>query len=140
MHAPKISAFRRALIRPATVSRRGFIKLGAGALAAGAVVSRGLQRPLLASAPADPVPIPIGSFGFHVNAPAFIDPPDADPVTITNFNGFSGLAYISGMVTRTNLVTHEEDRLPFDSADMRFMLGEYQGVDGRMHHGAFGFI
>jgi len=140
MHAMKMAAFRRAHSRPSTLSRRGFLRFGASALAAGAVVARGLRRPLLASAPADPVPIPIGSFGFHVNAPAFIDPEDVDPVTITNFNGFSGLAYISGMVTRTNLVTHEEDRLPFDSADMRFMLGEYQSADGRMHHGAFGFI
>ena len=140
MQPTKIAAFRRAHTRPSAVSRRGFIRLGAGVFAAGAVAARGLRRPLLASAPADPVPIPIGSFGFHVNAPAFIDSEDADPITITNFNGFSGLAYISGMVTRTNLVTQEEDRLPFDSADMRFMLGEYQGVDGRMHHGAFGFI
>jgi hypothetical protein len=92
MHATKMAAFRRAKSRPSTVSRRGFMRFGASALAAGALVGRGLRRPLLASAPADPVPIPLGSFGFHVNAPAFFDPEDADPVTITNFNGFSGLA------------------------------------------------
>ena len=65
---------------------------------------------------------------------------DAEPATITNFNGFVGLAYISGMVTRTNVKTGEKMRLPFVDSDMRFMKGEFRGTDGRMHHGAFAFI
>ncbi|HTK29305.1 MAG TPA: hypothetical protein VL309_07130 [Vicinamibacterales bacterium] len=149
MHAAVVARLRRtprrtlspaARFGPDALSRRGFLRFGAGALVGGAVVRRGLSRPLAAAAPADPVPIPIGSFGFHVNAPAAGDPDDADPVTITDFNGFSGLAYISGLVTRTNNVTKQEDVLPFLFADMRFMSGEYRGADGQIHQGTFGFI
>ena len=60
-----------------------------------------------------PVPIPGGTpvlgGDFHVFGPGFpgFDPPDAEPSTITDFNGFLGFAYISGEVTRTNTVTGE---------------------------------
>lgn len=72
--------------------------------------------------------------------PGLIDPIDAEPSTITDFNGFVGLAYISGMVTRTNTATGEERTLPFVNSDMRFMKGVFRGTDGRMHHGAFAFV
>jgi hypothetical protein len=55
-------------------------------------------------------------------------------------NGFTGLAYISGMVTQTNVQTGEQVRYPFLESDMRFMKGEFRGTDGRMHHGTFVFI
>jgi len=55
-------------------------------------------------------------------------------------NGFAGLAYISGMVTQTNVLTGEQLRFPFLDSDMRFMKGEFRGTDGRMHHGAFVLI
>ena len=40
---------------------------------------------------------------FHFFGPALpgLDPVDAEPITITNFDGFVGLAYPSGKVTRT---------------------------------------
>jgi hypothetical protein len=75
-------------------------------------------------------PTPDGSF----------DPIDAEPSTITNFNGFVGLAYISGTVTRTNTATGEVLTLPFVDSDMRFMKGVFRGTDGRLHHGAFAFV
>jgi hypothetical protein len=62
--------------------------------------------------------------------PAF-DPIDAEPAAITNFNGGVGLAYISGMVTQTNVKTGEKLRFPFVDSDMRFMKGEFQGTDRR---------
>ncbi|HEX5071991.1 MAG TPA: hypothetical protein VFW03_02225 [Gemmatimonadaceae bacterium] len=65
---------------------------------------------------------------------------DAEPATITNFNGFVGLAYINGMVTRRNRVTGETVELPFLGSDMRFMTGVYRGDDGRVRRGTFGFI
>jgi hypothetical protein len=101
------------------LSRRHFVRSATGAIAAGAALTSGLWTPLSAKErehdPANPVPIPIGSFGFHVNAPAFLDPVDADPSTITDFKGF--------MV-----------ELPFLSSDMRFMQSEYRGFDGRGGH------
>ena len=77
---------------------------------------------------------------FHVFGPAAIDPVDAEPSTITDFNGFVGLAYISGTVTRTNTATGEVLTLPFVNSDMRFMQGIFRGTDGYLHHGAFAFV
>jgi hypothetical protein len=95
-----------------------------------------------------PVPVPGGTpllgGSFHAFAPGppqlNIDPVDAEPITITNFNGFVGLSYTDGMATRTNTQTGETLRLPFLSSDMRFMQGEFRGADGRLHHGTFALV
>jgi hypothetical protein len=130
------------------MSRRQFIRTAAGVGAVATALGAGVWRPGQAKAHQahEPVPIPGGTpvFGgeFHVFGPGFpgFDPPDAEPSTITDFNGFLGLAYISGEVTRTNTVTGEVHTLPFVNNDMRFMKGNFRGTDGRMHHGAFAFI
>jgi len=75
-------------------------------------------------------PTPDGSF----------DPIDALPITIADFTGMFGLAYISGMCTRTNMETKKTERFPFNGADMRFMKGAYLGEDGKVHNGAYAFI
>ena len=127
------------------ISRRQFARNAARTAAIGATFGS-LLRPWRAEAKASfaPVPIPGGSpflgGAYHVFGPAAFDPIDAEPATITNFNGFSGLAYVSGMVTQTNIQTGEKLRFPFVDSDMRFMKGEFRGTDGRMHHGAFAFI
>ncbi len=72
--------------------------------------------------------------------PAAFDPVDAEPSTITNLNGFVGLAYISGMVTQTNTKTSQKARYPFVNSDMRFMQGNFRGTDGRIHQATFAFI
>ena len=130
---------------PATISRRQFARNAAGTSVLGATLGS-LWRPGLAEAKASfaPVPIPSGTpvlgGSYHVFGPAAFDPIDAEPSTITNLNGFVGLAYISGMVTQTNVKTGEKLRFPFVDSDMRFMNGEFQGTDRRMHHGAFALI
>lgn len=136
-------------------SRRRFVQTVAGAAAVGAALGGSLWRPgpLLADSAIPPVPIPGGSPGiaqlagqlFHVYAPGpagveGFDPPDAEPSTITDFSGDVGLAYISGMVRRTNRITGEVRELPFINSDMRFMAGAYRGADGQVHDGAFAFI
>ena len=120
------------------MTRRQFARTAAlgGALGSGLFKS-GLAKESASSPPIPsfaPVPIPGGSptlGGFyHVFGPASMglgDPIDAEPSTITNLNGFVGLAYISGMVTRTNTKTGEKLRLPFLESDMRFMKGEFRG-------------
>jgi len=108
----------------------------------GGALGSGLFRPALADTRASfaPVPIPGGSpydglnGMFHFFGPNSIDPIDAEPSTITNLNGFVGLAYISGMVTQTSTKTGEKLRLPFLTSDMRFMTGEFRGADGRTHY------
>jgi hypothetical protein len=145
MNLIQLASLRRRRGHP--LSRRHFVRSATGALAAGAALTSGVWTPLASASErrpehdlANPVPIPVGSFGFHVNAPAVLDPVDADPSTITDFQGFTGLAYISGMVSRTNRHTNAKVDLPFLGSDMRFMEGEYRGFDGRIRRGTFGFI
>ena len=146
----------------AILSRRQFVGSTAGSLAAAAglgsllaacgraddgfltsPISPGLSL-AKASAQAAPVPIPGGTpalgGAYHVWAPGGPDSIDAEPATITNFNGVAGIAYLSGLVTRTNRKTNAVDVLPFVDADMRFMQGVYRGVDGKPRQGTFGFV
>jgi len=136
---------RHAHVQPA-VSRRQFVRTSAGAVVGGAALGSGILRPSLAHAlsSSDPMPIPGGTpalgGGFHVYAPAAIDSVDAEPATITDFNGFVGLAYINGTVARRQKSTGRIDVLPFIGSDMRFMQGVYRAQDGRVRRGAFGLI
>ena len=147
------------------VSRRQFVGSTAGALAAAAgfgslLEACGRADDGLPTSPvslrltqdrapgqAAPLPIPGGSpllGGFHVWAPGPPSLPgdsvDAEPITITDFKGSVGLAYINGVVTRRRRSTGERVQLPFLSADMRFMSGVYRGADGRVRRGTFGLI
>jgi len=139
--------------RPYVISRRGFARI-----AAGAAFSAGVWIPGLAEAKEKdekekekksslPVPIRGGSpklgGSFHVFGPTpggSFDPIDAEPSTITDFNGFVGLAYISGTVQRTDKRTREVRTLPMISSDMRFMTGVFRGVDSRVHEGTFALV
>ncbi len=142
VHAGHAHLGRRAM------SRREFARTAAGAAVVGATLGTGLWRPGVARADGSfqPIPIPGGTPAlggvFHVFGPAsgLGDPPDAEPVTITDFNGFMGLAYISGMVTQLNMATGEIQRLPFVGSDMRFMQGVFRGTDGQLHQGAFALV
>jgi hypothetical protein len=113
--------------------------LKASAAAAGLVVGSRILPPgtALAHGSHEPVPIPGGTpllgGSFHVYAPGF-DPVDAEPATITDFNGFSGITFVSGSCTRNGT------ELPYLFNDMRFMTGTFRGADGNFHHGAFAFI
>ena len=108
------------------LSRRRFVGTAAGMLAADAILGRGS---------------PLGG-GFHFFGPGFpdFDPADAEPSTITDFNGTVGLAYISGTVRRTTISTGVSVDLPFFGNDMRFMDGVYRGVAGRVRQGTFALI
>src|SRR5262245_6795113 len=127
------------------MSRCQFTATAVGAAAFGAALGSGLSWPGLAKAQShEPKYIPGGTpllgGAFHVFGPALIDPIDAEPSTITDFNGFVGLAFISGTVRRTNTKTGEVRTLPYVNNDMRFMKGVFKGTDGRTHKGAFAFV
>jgi hypothetical protein len=131
------------------ISRRQFARTAAGAAMAGAVVGTGLWNPKRAEAFAssDPIPIPGGTpalgGAYHIFGPGpdgSLDPIDAEPSTITDFNGVVALAYINGTVTRTNTKTGEVRVLPTIFSDMRLMHGLYRGVDGKLHQGAFALV
>ena len=134
------------------MSRRRFIQTTGGVVVSGAALGPSfLQAQSMHrhddDHDQDPLPIPGGSpalgGGFHVYGPTpdgSFDPIDAEPATITNFHGDVGLAYISGMVTRTRMSTGARARLPFLSSDMRFMQGVYRGMDGKPREGTFALI
>ena len=125
------------------LSRRQFFRTTAGA---GIVLGAGLLLPKRAYACRGdnllPNPIPFsqkllpptrqyGPFHFYFPGPA---DQGHEPSLITDFNGFIGVAKASGTGK-----DGDGNALTF-SADMRFMKGEYVGVDGKNHRGAFSFI
>jgi hypothetical protein len=130
------------------LTRREFARTAAGTAVIGGALGSGLLKPGLADTRASFAPVPVpggtpllgGSFHVFVPAPSGGDPIDAEPITITNLDGFVGLSYTSGMVTRTNTQTGETLRLPFINADMRFMQGVFRGADGRIHQGTFALV
>jgi hypothetical protein len=91
-----------------------------------------------------PVPIPGGFVPFpgapliHVFAPGPVDlglmGENVEPNTITNFDGFSALAYVAGTAT-------DADGNSYTMAtDMRVFSGTYVSADGSVLHGTFAFI
>ena len=147
-HPSPTSRSGRSAAHAGPVSRRRFLRSTGGLAVAGAALGRQILDPqVLHAAGDDPLPLPVGTpalggvFRFFGPTPdGSFDPIDAEPSTITNFNGVVGLAYISGMVTRTHIQTGVIERLPFNGADMRFMHGTYLGVDGKPRRGAFALI
>lgn len=129
------------------LSRRQFLHTAMGAT--GLVLGAGLVSPARADGCADPRPIPGGldilGTGeiFHLRLPGYpgfgMDPATNDASVITDFNGQIGLSYIRGMGTHTDLATGAISHLPFE-VDLRFMKGEFVGLDGRHHHGAFALV
>jgi hypothetical protein len=126
------------------VTRRGFLGRTLGATAAGVGWGRGLASlagaasaiglPSLAVADdagsqVAPRPIPNGDFGTH----HFLPGRGKEVTTITDFHGFVGI----GQLTGTGTATGFPQKLNF-SVDNRFLAGEFVGVDGRHHRGAFG--
>ena len=127
-------------------SRRGFLQTVAGATAVGAVAGSSLFRatPAEASRPgiglAEPDPdhgrvLPRGA----VARPGATVPrrTGLDPATVYNFEGSSGLAFISGICERRNRKTGETRTLPYLFNDMRFMQGVFQGRDGHIRNATF---
>src|SRR6516164_1945015 len=95
------------------MTRRQFARAATGTAVLGGALGSGLFRPALAETRASFAPVPVpggtpllgGSFHVFAPAPTGADPIDAEPITITNFDGFVGLSYTNGMVTQTNTQT-----------------------------------
>jgi hypothetical protein len=96
------------------------------------------------AAGSDPKPIPGGFVPFpgapfiHVFAPGPVDSgfmgEDVEPNTITDFHGFSALAYPLGTATDADGNSY----VMFN--DMRVFSGTYVSMDGSVLHGTFAFI
>jgi hypothetical protein len=135
----------RCPIHRAGVSRRQFLQGAAGLTAVAATF--GSSVPRVESAPRAPgiglvTPIPttltIAGEEFHVQAPPFTGV-DSDPSTVYDFQGTAGLAFISGIVQRTDRKTGETRTLPYVFNDMRFMQGRFEGRDGHVRDATFVF-
>jgi hypothetical protein len=85
-----------------------------------------------------PIPNPFGGPDVHFRLPGPADSTNArtggEPSTITDFNGFIGVANVEGTGTDNN-----GNSLLWE-ADLRFMQGVYVGVDGNVHKGTFAFV
>jgi len=131
------------------MARRQFVRAAAGGTAA--LLGAGLWTPALAEheerAGVPPKPIPGGQtftqFGvpstefFHVLGPGFPDK-GVENSTITDFTGAIASAHILGTATQIQGGTRTPGLLV--DHDLRFMKGRYVGVDGKVHHGTFGFF
>ena len=119
--------------------RRGWLVI---AVAVASTLALAAGGPV-AAAPTDPVPIPggiqipDGPF-IHTFAPG---PEDlgfqgihVEPNTITNFDGFSAMAYVGGTATDADGNTYDMFN------DMRVYQGTYIAEDGSKQHGTFVFI
>lgn len=108
---------------------------GAGLGAAGLLGTQviGASPALAAQRAGDPRPIPGGIQPFGPNTEVFhLFPPGAgEPNSITDFNGFIGVANIDGAGNIPGL--------SFD-VDIRFITGEYIALDGRHSEATFGFL
>ena len=93
---------------------------------------------------AGPLPIPgifnpgLGGPDLHFQKPGPVDNTSGifggEPSSITDFNGFVGVAHVQGTGTDNSGNTL------FWDTDLRFMHGVYQGTDGRIHSGTFAFV
>jgi hypothetical protein len=134
---------------PSPMSRRRFLQGAAGLTVAGAAASSGLLDPLAAHATSPgigrvvPIPTTVEFFpgvASHVLAPPFLQGPDSDPSTVYNFQGATGLAYITGLVERRNRKTGETRTLPSNFNDMRFMTGRFRAHDGHVEQATFALV
>ena len=120
------------------LSRRGFLGTAAGVAGGASLVFA--QRPSNGAAPR-PIPGGIQPFGpgtevFHL----FPIGPGSEPSTITDFNGFVGGAEIQGPWTVSGPSAPGPIPPATYDADIRFMIGEYIGLEGRHQQGTFAFI
>jgi hypothetical protein len=133
------------------ISRRQLLARSAGLAAA--VTGAPFVFPAVARADkpglGEPGPIPggtqIGPFGFFhfyfptaanpVGATATIENGRGDPSLITDFNGFIGAGEWGPGTGKDQL-----GQTLYWQGDVRFMDGEYVGLDGRHRQGAFAFV
>lgn len=102
------------------------------------------SRTVHAEPPGDATPVPIPGFtiipGFedievHAFFPGFLgEDIDNEPSTLTNYRGFTALAYHAG----TAIDSDGNEYLFF--TDLRVFQGEYVSVDGTHHRGTFVLI
>jgi hypothetical protein len=134
------------------LSRRQVLGRTAGLAGVAALgTTLGLPAAATAAAPGggEPRPIPggtqIGGLGFFhfffptannpVGATDTIESGRGDPSLITDFNGFIGVGEWAGGTGKD-----QNDTPLFWAADLRFMDGEFVGLDGRNRQGAFAFV
>ena len=120
------------------MSRRAF--LGSAAGVAGVAMGAGLLPANVLAAKGSSAPKPTTN-QITINGVTFsltFFGQGMDPSSITDFNGFVGVADVQGTGTATNPDKSKETLL-FDT-DMRLMSGVYVGQDGAVHKGTFGFV
>jgi hypothetical protein len=134
--------WERALSRRQLLGRTAGVAVGSAlgfpAFARAAPAGQGAPRPIPGGTTIDG----LGLFHFYfptennpVGSTDTIANGRGDPATITDFNGFVGGAEWGGGTGKDG-----HGNPLFWAADIRFMDGEYIGLDGRHHQGAFAFV
>ncbi len=137
--------WERALSRRQVLARTA----GLAGVAAGSALGFPAATWATAPGPGEPRPIPggttidgLGLFHFYfptssnpVGSPDTIESGRGDPSTISDFNGFLGVGEFGGGTGKDG-----HGATLYWAADVRFMDGEYVGVDGRHRQGAFAFV
>ena len=118
---PRCVARRRARARPALEVLEDRSVPSAGPLPIPGIFNPGLGGPDIHFQKPGPADNTSGRFG-------------GEPSTITDFNGFIGVAHVQGTGTDNSGNTL------FWDTDLRFMHGVYQGTDGQIHSGTFAFV
>jgi hypothetical protein len=97
-----------------------------------------LKHPEAVHAVAEPQTAPANNAPNSIPAGVFPPFPGYEASTITDFNGFTGISEIDGTGTETEsgVVTPGDVFL----TDIRFMKGQYIGVDGNAYAGAFVYL
>ena len=129
------------------IGRRSFLLGTAGTVAVGLAAS--LTRPKMGEARATPLPAPKpipGGIDIPPVIHEFLPGPEditlpftrltlqglhVEPSTITDFKGFTALAYHVGSVTGSDGITYDLE------TDIRVMEGEYIAEDGTRRQGTF---
>jgi hypothetical protein len=125
-----------------TILSRRNLGLGAlGATLVGSGIAVADDRPRNRELPWTFAPVPIqGGTPALGGAYHVFGGPGEEPATTGNFKGSVGIAFINGNVTRTDTTTGEQETLPFNGTDMRFMTGTFRGTDGKDQKATFALV
>jgi hypothetical protein len=129
---------------PRRIGRRRLLAGAGAAVVVGAVGAFSLPRPVSAMElqRAKPAPLPIPGIWFlpgpDGSSTPIIGIPasglDVEPSTITDFNGFTAFAVLTGQAEGSNGTTYNVE------FDLRVMEGDYVAEDRSRQHGTFGFF
>lgn len=140
--------WRKIALPQPSLTRRRFIGTTTGVASALAtaglwptrVLAGGDDEDVVATVAPKPIPGGVTIFGVFIHHfPIAVPPRLQEPSQITDFKGVVTNCRVRGRGTGTDTRTGATKTLNFQ-VDNGFMQGLFVGVDGKRHHGTFGFV